>query len=1647
MKTKKTYIIIVFFAIVLSTFLCCEKEEPIVKEDKIVFSSDPSLTFDENGGSATLTFTATNDWKIGFMNQTIGWCSFSPKTGHSGINNVTVDVIGNNTYDERNAGLKISCGNASEQVLVTQKQMDALLLTSNKVEIGAEGGTASVSLKTNTDFRTEVDSESSSWIKISGTKGLVEKTVTLEISENGNVEGRTGKVIFISGDIREEVDVFQSGAEPQFILTTREFNVGSEGGDITVEFATNSEYSYVVSDRSWIKETGSPQSLSSYKLNFRIEGNDTYDSRKGNIIFTNEANQKKDTVFIYQNQQNAISVDNDKIGIGSEGGPVTIKVSSNIDYTYSIRESDSWIRRNDNPEPKELQDSYIELLVDENDNAETRTGYITITSGDCSKEVTIIQKGVTVFEIGNHEYNVGSDGDYIKIDITSNVGFTYEVSDNSWIKEVTQPLGTSLSELSFKIEPNSAYMSRRGHIVFTNEFDYSVDTVYVNQYQKDALIVDQDSIVTESGGGQISIDVSSNIDYEYSIDEGDDWIHPAGTPAAEGLTDTRINLIVDKYDAMEDRVGRITVSSGKYSQEVKIIQRGKPQLKIGCHEYNVGSDGGNIEIEITANVEYSYEISDNSWIKKAASSSFKIEKNESYVSRRGYIVFINEADKSKDTVYVNQAQKDALIVGIDSVEVESDGGPLTIKISSNVDYTYTIGENDDWIHPSGNPLSDGLKDSNIYLNIDKNDNPESRTGSITVISDDSSARVVITQKGITVFKIENHEYNVGSEGEDIEVNITANVDYSYEISDEWIKESSSPKGVSESALHFRIERNEGYTSRSGKIVFTNLFDKTQETVLINQYQKDALIVDQDSVKVESAGGTVIINVSSNVDYEYSLGETDDWIHIAPSIASESLEDSSIHLEVDVNEGPASRTGCLTVTSGDFVKEVTIVQEGDPVFIIEDHEYNVGSEGDDIEISVTANVDYSYEILESWIKEAPSVKSVSGSKLNFVIEKNDGYASRKGHIVFTNEFDNTCDTVIVNQYQKDALIIENDDIEVGSEGGPVNIKVSSNVDYEYSIRDVDTWIHIAPAPLSEEGLEDSVIKLEIDENEEPGSRTGYVTVTSGKHSVKVKITQKGNSEMLIENLEYNVGSEGDNIEINITANVEYSYEITESWIKEAMSPTAVSGSKLNFEIEKNETYKSRIGYIIFTNEFDKTKVTVTVNQAQKDAIIVDKDVHQVENTGGNVTIKVSSNMEYEYSVGAADDWIHPAGSVKTDGLKDSKIDLIIDKNENPESRTGHVTITAGIYSKEVTIIQKGMSTMIVSELEYNVQSKGETIEVVVTSNSKFTYEISDEWIKESASPTSVTKTKLHFKIEANKTFETRQGTIVFTNEDDKSTETVVINQNQKPGLFVNSNNIKVAAEGGNVSIEIKTNMPYSYNIPKSCDWIHESASPSSEGLEDHIINLLVDPNPGSAKRDVDIAVTAGPRYEMVTIEQEGYKFIPVLEVSENKIFVESSATDITFKVKSNVPYDINIGKSWITKNASMSEDGVSEKTYSFHVKENTGAARTANITIEASSYSLKEVVEVEQEAKVVVEGEINLTLGHNESTLKSPEWTGGSVNGTVHWGDGAVESYYSGISHKFGSTSKKDTEFDMHDVDTFKIPALKSVSSITIEFNE
>lgn len=680
MKMKQNLFVLPVLGLLLMLCQGCseDKEEnpPAPESPSITVESEEDIpVFDTAGGTLALTFTTTSDWTASVDGAASGWLSVSPASGEAGTHTLSLVTTANDSYDERNASVTITSGSVKKTLTVTQKQKDALLLTSNKVELEAEGGDFSIELQANVEVTYEIESGAQTWLTpVARSRGLTSSFLAFHAEANEEAEARQAVIKLAGGNgLTEEVTVYQIGTGPALVLSQSEYIVSSAGETIQVELRSNTAYEIEMPGVDWLRENSS-RSLSTYTHYFIVDPNETYDARSAVIRFIDRENGIEQTVTVTQMQRDAIVVAQNVYQIGVEGGALDFAVQANVDFTVSTNAD--WITQ---VETRGLTERMLCFDVAPNEGEEMREAAITLESGSATQIIKVQQFGKTeepFIELSLQEYKAGNAGGTFQIDVRTNIEYQVMMPDESWIIETMYDGSTHF----FEVLLNDTYDARTAEIRFVNTEKGIEKTVTVTQEALYDILIEQSSYEIGAEGGVLDLPLQANMDFEVTTSE--DWITQI---SARGLTEQVLHFNVEENPQVKERTAIITISSPNVTHEIQVVQRGKaPTLKIISAPQELDNKEQEFIIVTESEVEYWDVSQDAYWIQLRdifteesegtyiTTYKFNAESNASSDVRSGQITFsiYHNGYTVREVVTILQRGDVSVKPGIDDMPTE-----------------------------------------------------------------------------------------------------------------------------------------------------------------------------------------------------------------------------------------------------------------------------------------------------------------------------------------------------------------------------------------------------------------------------------------------------------------------------------------------------------------------------------------------------------------------------------------------------------------------------------------------------------------------------------------------------------------------------------------------------------------------------------------------------------------------------------------------------------------------------------------------------------------------------------------------------------------------------------------------------------------
>ena len=731
------------------------------------------LSFDTAQSEQFVSFATNTDWTLSVASTTSGttWCKASLTSGSKGSANVKFSVEENTEYDERSVSVTIKAGSVSKTFTITQKGVDALLVTTNKYEAAQGGGKIEVEVKANIDYQFVISESAQNWITEVSSRSLTNHKHIFAISACGEEDKRIGEIKFKSGDKEETVYVYQG--KSILLLTDNEITVNHEGDTISVELKSNCDFNVQMPDVDWIVDEASSRGLSSHTLRYVVKPNDTYDWRNACIIYSELEGTLKDTLVIWQSQLRGILLSESKVVVKAEGGVIEVPFKTNVDVYTDI--DVDWIKRTQAPDGRALSDKDFYFDISPNQMAEAREAQILFkdTWGIAEDTLTVHQEASTngmsqiigVWKMTYDDYFLIFNDD--KTGVLANGSILNSFKWSMEQKIIKLVYNGSLEEQEWEIRS----VEDKALVLYNlNETDPSaINPIRFERLEGDYILTSLNDLTIDAQSQNIDFWVYSNVEVEIAVPDICNWI----TVNYIVGNNSMYKVLVKENNDGCIRTGTIVIGQkgGELKKTITIMQNQKSLFYISQKEFNVPSDESTIEVELETNIEYEYIIPEKfDWITDYNNNngklSFLIKENGDYEKRTGYILFNGKDTEVSDTVYVHQEQNEAIIFKKEEYEVKPEGERIEVELQTNVEFDINV--DCEWIKKVGSS-SRGLENKKLLFDVEKNVTRETRTGFIKIENKEKliSGTIKVVQDNLneeTKEDVKTFEVNVKTAG-------------------------------------------------------------------------------------------------------------------------------------------------------------------------------------------------------------------------------------------------------------------------------------------------------------------------------------------------------------------------------------------------------------------------------------------------------------------------------------------------------------------------------------------------------------------------------------------------------------------------------------------------------------------------------------------------------------------------------------------------------------------------------------------------------------------------------------------------------------------------------------------------------------------
>ena len=753
--------------------------------------------------------------------------------------------------------------------------------------------------------------------------------------------------------------------------------------------------------------------------------------------------------------------------------------------------------------------------------------------------------------------------------------------------------------------------------------------------------------------------------------------------------------------------------------------------------------------------------------------------NDTYDARIDTVTFTDSNNQATRFITVTQARRTGLILDKISFEAKMAGDTITAKLKSNVSYTVQIPDTIDWVtQPISSSKARGLEESSITFYVNKNKTYHDRDAVITVTNKDEKLtdKLTIHQPFNQVFKVDSTAFEASMDGQEIIANVESNIPFTVTIPDssKWV---TIPKRLikndefttTDTELKFTVKENTTYHARDAVIILSNEQGGISDTISIHQPFTAVFKADKKSFEAPMDGGTITINMESNVSYDVKIPDGCDWISRAASRSgTRGTTTSVVELKVAANKSYKAREAVVIIgnQAAGVSESITITQPFNTTFSVDKNDFEVEQGGGTFTVNLTHNISYDVEIPDDcdWITLPTSTRGKSrGSKaqtraepeataITFRVKANESYKARDAVVTIGNKAAGVSIKISVHQPFSTVFSVDKNTHDVDQDGGTVIVTLTHNIGFDVKIPDDCDWITLPAStrgksqtsnlkPQTRAGAESqtTVLTFRVKENTTYEARDAIITISNKEAGaeIKVSIHQAFTTTFKADKTSFDVPTEGGTITVNMESNVGYDVSIPSDcdWITlpaGARAKTrAAKTTAVVLRVSENTTYKERDAVVTISNKEAGVSVGIYIHQPFETVFNVDKAEAEVPMDGGTVTATVESNVDYNVSIPSDCKWITlSSGSrSRTRGTKTSVLVFRVAPNTSGRPRAATVTIgnsSAGVR-KGLTITQPFESSFKVDEAGFELDERSSVIGVNVSANVSVSVQSQDDWL--------------------------------------------------------------------------------------------------------------------------------------------------------------------------------------------------------------------------------------------------------------------------------------------------------------------------------
>lgn len=400
-------------------------------------------------------------------------------------------------------------------------------------------------------------------------------------------------------------------------------------------------------------------------------------------------------------------------------------------------------------------------------------------------------------------------------------------------------MGLDYRQIASNLESRYSQLGLSGYVIPPFEDFLDINGNGVIDREDQWLLVSDAQYSVPQSGGEYSLTVEYNVDYDVTLQEGCDWISvSSGADTKAYLESGDYTVTVGANKTFATRTAGITFKAIESSQEVTVyVVQEAAVFSIETTDYYVDNSAQTIEVVVSStSPDYRMEVVEGAdWLAFAEAADgrylFSVESSDNYQEdRTGLIEFRDLRDSVLAEVTVCQGSAE-MHLSQTEFYLDNSGQQFTLEIYSNTqEYTVSVAEGGEWIEMADNKegvFTFSVTANNDFQN-DRSSNIEIHDNSGNLLAEaaviQARAEISIAQESVAMDNAaQSFTLSVVSSTDDYEVSVTEGT--------EWLAITSHSGGE----WTFSTYLNSSYQPRDGMITVSDMTGAMLDTIPVIQW--------------------------------------------------------------------------------------------------------------------------------------------------------------------------------------------------------------------------------------------------------------------------------------------------------------------------------------------------------------------------------------------------------------------------------------------------------------------------------------------------------------------------------------------------------------------------------------------------------------------------------------------------------------------------------------------------------------------------------------------------------------------------------------------------------------------------------------------